>query len=408
MATATLPAKGQDQTIIEFDVRTDEMLVNMGPQHPSTHGVLRLVLRTDGEAISEVVPHLGYLHRCAEKIGENVTPIQYIPYTDRMDYLAGMNMNLAYSLAVEKLCGMKLPEKAQVLRVIIAEMNRIASHLVGMGAYGLDLGTFSPFLYAFREREMILDLFEEVCGARLTYSYITIGGAHDDLPEGWVERCQQFLDYLKPRIEEYHALLTTNHIFVKRTAGIGILSKELALSNACSGPMLRGSLNRKAGDPDWDLRKTEPYIGYETYDFKAVVPPFDDNYYGVPYRAPQGAAIGDCWHRFYVRMLEVIESIKLVEQGLKRYPTAQGSHRIDPPRHLPQGEAYVETECPRGQMGFYVVGGAGKSPVPLRVRAKSSSFCNLSVTDEICRGCLIADVPAIVGSIDIVMGEIDR
>ena len=169
-------APPQDPTIIEFDVRTDEMLVNMGPQHPSTHGVLRLVLRTDGEIISEATPHLGYLHRCAEKIGENVTPIQFIPYTDRMDYLAGMNMNLGYSLAVEKLCGMKVPEKAQVIRVIVAELNRIASHLVGMGAYGLDLGTFSPFLYAFREREMILDLFEDVCGARLTYSYVTIGG----------------------------------------------------------------------------------------------------------------------------------------------------------------------------------------------------------------------------------------
>lgn len=396
MVTAT----AVDPTVIEFDVRTDEMLVNMGPQHPSTHGVLRLVLRTDGEVISEVTPHLGYLHRCAEKIGENVSPIQFIPYTDRMDYLAGMNMNLAYSLAVEKLCAMKIPEKAQVIRVIIAEMNRIASHLVGMGAYGLDLGTFSPFLYAFREREMILDLFEEVCGARLTYSYVTIGGVHDDLPEGWVERCQRFLDYLKPRIEEYHTLLTRNHIFVKRTAGIGLLSRELALSHGCTGPMLRGSLDRSKGDPDWDLRKVEPYCGYEQYDFKAIVPPFPEK--------PVGAVLGDCWHRFYVRMLEVVESVKLVEQGLLRYRTAQGSHRIEPPRTLPAGEAYQETECPRGQMGFYVVGRPAKDAVPLRVRARSSSFCNLSVTDEICRGCLIADIPAIVGSIDIVMGEIDR
>src|SRR5947208_6943482 len=247
MATAL-----DDPRVVEFDVRTDEMLVNMGPQHPSTHGVLRLVLKTDGEIVSEITPHLGYLHRCAEKIGENVTPIQYIPYTDRMDYLAGMNMNLGYSLAVEKLCGMKIPEKAQVIRVIVSELNRIASHLVGMGAYGLDLGTFSPFLYAFREREMILDLFEEVCGARLTYSYITIGGAHDDLPEGWVDRCRAFLDYLEPRILEYHTLLTFNHIFVKRTAAIGILPKKMALENGCSGPMLRGSLNRALGDPDWD------------------------------------------------------------------------------------------------------------------------------------------------------------
>jgi NADH-quinone oxidoreductase subunit D len=396
MATATF----KDPTLIEFDVRTDEMLVNMGPQHPSTHGVLRLVLRTDGEVISEVMPHLGYLHRCAEKIGENVTPIQFIPYTDRMDYLAGMNMNLAYSLAVEKLAGMKIPEKASVIRVIVSEMGRIASHLVGMGAYGLDLGTFSPFLYAFREREMILDLFEEVCGARLTYSYVTIGGVHDDLPDGWIDHCSKFLDYLEPRIEEYHTLLTRNQIFIKRTADIGVMSKEMAIDYGCTGPMLRGSLDREAGDPDWDLRRLEPYCGYEGYDFKVIIPPFKEK--------PVTAVIGDCWHRFYVRMLELIESIKIVRQALVKYTTAQGSHRIEPPRHLPAGEAYVETECPRGQMGFYVVGRPSKDNVPLRVRARSSCFSNLSVTNEICKGCLIADVPAIVGSIDIVMGEIDR
>ncbi|MFO0809428.1 MAG: NADH-quinone oxidoreductase subunit D [Gemmataceae bacterium] len=402
MATATLPKTipTADPTVIEFDVRTDEMLVNMGPQHPSTHGVLRLVLRTDGEVISEVVPHMGYLHRCAEKIGENVTPIQFVPYTDRMDYLAAMNMNLGYSLAVEKLCGLKVPEKANVIRVIICELDRIASHLVAMGTYGLDLGTFSPFLYAFREREQILDLLEEVCGARLTYSYVTIGGVHDDLPDGWIGRCQKFLDYFKDRIEEYHTLLTRNHIFVKRTAGIGIMSKDLALTHGCTGPMLRGSLDSTKGDIAWDLRKVEPYCGYETYDFKAIIPPFDT--------APAGSAIGDCWHRYYVRMLEVLESIKLIEQGFTKYATAQGSHRIEPARHLPAGECYVETECPRGQMGFHVVGSPQKTNVPLRVRAKSSCFANLSVCDEICRGCLIADIPAIVGSIDIVMGEIDR
>ena len=397
MSTATLP---DDQTIIEFDVRTDEMLVNMGPQHPSTHGVLRLVLRTDGEIVSEVMPHLGYLHRCKEKIGENLNPIQYIPYTDRMDYLAAMNMNLGYSLAVEKLCGMKVPEKASVLRVIIAELNRIASHLVGMGAYGLDLGTFSPFLYAFREREMILDLFEEVCGARLTYSYITVGGAHDDLPDGWIGRCRQFLNYLKERIPEYHTLLTYNHIFVSRTAGIGVLSKEMALQYACSGPMLRGSLDRSKGDPDWDLRRLEPYCGYENYQFNVIIPPFKE--------APPEAVIGDCWHRYYIRMLEVVESIRIIEQGLDKYGTAQGSHRIEMPKHLPAGEVYLETECPRGQMGFYIVGSPQKTLVPLRMRARSSSFSNLSVTNPLCAGCLIADVPAIVGSIDIVMGEIDR
>jgi NADH-quinone oxidoreductase subunit D len=430
------PEESADPTIIEFDVRTDEMLINMGPQHPSTHGVLRLVLRTDGEVVSEVTPHLGYLHRCAEKIGENVTPIQFIPYTDRMDYLAGMNMNLGYSLAVEKLAGLKVPEKARIIRVLIAELNRIASHLVGMGAYGLDLGSFSPFLYAFREREHILDLFEDVCGARLTYSYITIGGVHDDLPSGWTARCRKFLDYLKPRIPEYHALLTNNHIFVKRTAGIGVLSKAAALSYGCTGPMLRGSLDRRSGDPDWDLRKTEPYSGYEDYTFEIPIPPFAN--------APSSVAIGDCWHRFYVRMLEVVESIKIVEQAIEKYDAihAEGervnaeftarkasltpdelkkadaalteqmrtkySHRVEPPRSLPAGECYVETECPRGQMGFHVVGRPSKENVPLRVRARSSCFCNLSVTNELCRGCLIADVPAIVGSIDVVMGEIDR
>jgi NADH-quinone oxidoreductase subunit D len=234
---------------------------------------------------------------------------------------------------------------------------------------------------------------------------------HDDLPEGWVGRCREFLNYLKPRIPEYHALLTTNHIFVQRTAGIGVLSKELALSYGCTGPMLRGSLDRRQGDPDWDLRKIEPYCGYETYNFNAVVPPFNDRWRDPqlrPWQPPKDAILGDAWHRFMVRMLEVVESISIAEQALDRYATAQGSHRIEPPKHLPAGEVYVETECPRGQMGFYVVGRPSKDAVPLRVRARSSSFCNLSVTDEICRNCLIADVPAIVGSIDIVMGEIDR
>jgi NADH-quinone oxidoreductase subunit D len=430
------PEQPADPTVIEFDVRTDEMLVNMGPQHPSTHGVLRLVLRTDGEVISEVTPHLGYLHRCAEKIGENVTPIQFIPYTDRMDYLAAMNMNLGYSLAIEKLAGLKVPDKARIIRVLISELNRIASHLVGMGAYGLDLGTISPFLYAFREREHVLDLFEDVCGARLTYSYLTIGGAHDDLPAGWTVRVRKFLDYLKPRIPEYHSLLTNNHIFVKRTGNIGILSKAMALSYGCTGPMLRASLDRTKGDPDWDLRKTEPYSGYEDYRFDVPIPPFAE--------APRGTTIGDCWHRFYVRMIEVVQSIRIVEQAIEKYDalSAEGekvmaefaarrailsaddakkedaklaelmktkySHRLEPPRHLPAGECYVETECPRGQMGFHIVGRPSKENVPLRVRARSSCFTNLSVAGEICRGCLVADVPAIVGSIDIVMGEIDR
>jgi len=421
-----------DLTTIEMDVRTDEMLVNMGPQHPSTHGVLRLVLRTDGELIREVTPHLGYLHRCAEKVGENVTPIQFIPYTDRMDYLAAMNMNLGYSLAVERLCGLKVPEKASVIRVLVCELNRIASHLVGMGAYGLDLGSFSPFLYAFREREQVLDLFEDVCGARLTYSYVTIGGVHDDLPAGWVARCRRFLAYFTPNVADYHAMLTRNQIFVKRTAAVGVLSRDRALSYACTGPVLRASLDRRNGDPAWDLRKTEPYSDYDKYAFDVPVPPFAD--------APPEAVVGDCWHRFSVRMREVVESVKIVAQALDEYERLHAAglklqadhaalsddakvadapklaeamrttyaHRVEPPRTLTPGECYVETECPRGQMGFHVVGRPAKENVPLRVRARSSSFCNLSVIDELSRGSLLADIPAIVGSLDVVMGEIDR
>ena len=269
-----------------------------------------------------------------------------------------------------------------------------------MGAYGLDLGSFSPFLYAFREREHILDLFEDACGARLTYSYLTVGGAHDDLPDGWLERCRKFLEYFKPRIPEYHAMLTDNHIFAKRTAGVGVLGRDMAINYGCSGPVLRASLDRTKGDPLWDLRKTEAYSGYENYTFDVPVPPFD--------RAPPGAIIGDCWHRFYVRMLEVVESIRICEQAMEKYPQAAGSHRIEPPRTLTPGECYLETECPRGQMGFYIVGRPSKEAVPLRVRARSGCFSNLSVVEELCRGSLVGDIPAILGSFDVVMGEIDR
>jgi NADH-quinone oxidoreductase subunit D len=382
------------------------MLVNMGPQHPSTHGVLRLVLRTDGEVVSEVTPHIGYLHRCAEKIGENLTPRQWIPYTDRMDYLAGMNMNLGWSLCVEKLLGYRVPERGRHLRVLIAELGRIASHLVAMGAYGLDLGTFSPFLYAFRERERILDLFEEACGARLTYSYLTPGGATADLPRGWVQKCEVFLEQFVPIIDEYHTLLTSNAIFIKRTAGIGVISPEMAISFGTSGPVLRGS------GVDHDLRRDgeEIYTSmYDGYAFEIVCQrdghyPRDHDYPPVPVEA----VLGDCWHRFYVRMLEVVQSVDLCRQAIDRYSTSTGSHGepIKLMQKLPKGETYLETECPKGQMGFYLVS-SGES-IPWRARARSSSFCNLSVTNALCRGCLIADVPAIVGSLDVVMGEIDR
>jgi NADH-quinone oxidoreductase subunit D len=334
-----------------------------------------------------------------------------------MDYLAGMNMNLGLALAVEKLLGMEVPEKAMVLRVLICELNRIASHLVGMGAYGLDLGTFSPFLYAFREREIILDLFEEVCGARLTYSYITVGGATHDLPNqipippglaaligkspstklSWIEACTLFLDWLEKRIFEYHTLLTRNHIFIKRTAGLGVMSRETAIDYGCTGPVLRGS------GVDWDLRRDGDPIYtrmYEGYDWKIPVAPFAE--------APREAILGDNWCRFYVRMMEVSQAIRLVRQAMEKYPKAAGTYRVPHKMttKLPKNECYLETEAPRGAMGFYIVGNGDANPY--RARAKSSCFCNLSVTEELCEGVLLADIPAIVGSLDIVMGEIDR
>ena len=314
-----------------------------------------------------------------------------------MDYLAGMNMNLGWSLCVEKLLETELSEKARHLRVIIAEMGRIASHLVGMGAYGLDLGTFSPFLYAFREREKILDLFEEACGARLTYSYLTPGGATADLPDGWLDRCESFLQQLLPVIQEYHTLLTRNMIFIKRTAGLGILSREKAIDSGCTGPVLRGS------GVDFDLRRDgEPIYTsmYDGYDFEIPVAPFDD--------APPEVIEGDNWCRFYVRMREVVQAASLVRQAMERYKSTEGPYRLPYKLNakLPKDECYLETECPRGQMGFYVV--ADGKAEPLRTRAKSSCFCNLSITNPISVGGLLGDIPAVVGSLDVVMGEIDR
>lgn len=377
------------------DVRTEEMLVNMGPQHPSTHGVLRVVLRTDGEMVLEAIPHIGYLHRCAEKIGENLQPYQYIPYTDRMDYLAGMNNNQAFALAVERLCGIQVPPRGQVIRVIFAELNRIASHLVSFGTYGLDMGAFTPFLYAFRERERILDLFEAACGARLTYSYLTVGGVHHDLPEGWVQQCSEFLDYFEPKIAEYNALLTFNHIFVKRTGRVGVISRKDAIAYGLTGPCLRGSGVR------FDLRKAMPYDGYETYEFDVPI-----GQEGGTEGVPAGVTLGDCWNRYWVRMQEVKQSVRIIRQALDRLTDGPVIAEKVKGAKLPADETYVEVENPRGQLGFYVQGDG--SAIPSRVKARGPSFCNLSITTHVCRDCLLADVPAIIGSIDVVMGEVDR
>ncbi|MCD4726453.1 MAG: NADH-quinone oxidoreductase subunit D [Pirellulales bacterium] len=391
---------------VEFDVRTDEMLINMGPQHPSTHGVLRVVLRTDGEVVSEVTPHIGYLHRSAEKIAEKLTVRQYLPYTDRLDYLASMNMNLGWALTVEKLLGQRVSEKTRHLRVIIAELNRIASHLVAAGCFGLDLGSFTPFMWTFREREKIVDLFEEICGARLTYSYLLPGGVTAGPPDGWFGRCEAFLDQFDPVIDELHALLTSNAIFIKRTADIGVLPPEMAIDYGCTGPVLRAS------GVDWDLRRDGEPICTEMYDGYTwrVIAPIDGRYPDDhPYPpVPPEAVVGDSWHRFYVRMLEVVQSMYLVRQGIEKYSAADGE--LDKPikikEKLPEGEAYLETEAPKGQMGFMIVGDG--SAVPWRVRIRSSSFCNISPLPELCRGVLIADMPAILASLDIVLGEIDR
>lgn len=376
--------------IAQRDLQTEEMLVNMGPQHPATHGVLRVVLRTDGEMVLEAVPHIGYLHRCAEKIGENVAPYQYIPYTDRMDYLAGMNDNLAFALAVEKLAGMEVSKRAQIIRVIFAELNRIASHLVSMGTYGLDIGAFTPFLYAFREREMILDLFESACGARLTYSYITIGGVTQDLPDRFIDITEEFLDYFEPKIDEYNNLLSYNHIFVKRTANIGVISAADAIAFGLTGPCLRASGVR------WDLRKVQKDLGYDEYEFD------------VPIGEGLKGQVGDCWDRYFVRILEMKQSVRILRQAFEKLRGTEGEvlDKKGKTVKLPADEIYYELENPRGQLGFFVQGNG--SAIPARVKARGPSFCNLSIASQVCTNCLLADVAAIIGSIDVVMGEVDR
>lgn len=372
----------------DVDVQSEEMLVNMGPQHPSTHGVLRIVLRTDGEMVLEAVPHLGYLHRCKEKIAENLAYYQYIGYTDRLDYLAAMNNNHAWAMAVEKLAGIEVPMRSEYIRVLSVELNRIASHLVSFGAYGLDLGAFTPFLYAFRDREYILDLFEQLCGARLTLSYINVGGVTYDLPPMFLEKLTEFLDYFGPKVDEYNDLLSFNHIFVKRTANIGVISKEMAIDYALTGPVIRGS-----GVP-LDLRRTRPYSIYEKFEFDVCV---GDGRMGT---------LGDCWDRYWVKMAEIKQSIRILRQCIAQMP--QGAYRAKLPRAMkvPAGEVYEEYENPRGMLGFYIESQGGV--IPYRVKIRGPSFVNLAVTGALCKNVLLADVPAIVGSIDIVMGEVDR
>jgi len=365
------------------------MVLNMGPQHPSTHGVLRLELVVDGEIVVDVIPHIGYLHRCFEKHAEHMTNYQQvIPYCDRMDYLASMNMDWAYALAVEKLLGLQVPDRVEYIRVIMGELQRIASHLIALGTYGLDVGAFTPFLFCFRDREGILDLFENTCGARLLYNYIWVGGLSHDLPSGFVDKAKAFCKYFRPNIKELNDLLTYNEIFIKRTANVGVLPAEAAIGYGCSGPMLRGS------GVDWDLRRDDPYSIYKKFEWQPQIG-----------RGEVGTT-GDCWDRYMVRVREMEQSLDIIEQALDGLPPGDVQSAV-PRRIRPNaGDVYVRSESPRGEIGFYII--SDGSATPYRVKARSPAFVNLSICPEICKGYMIADVVAIVGSIDIVLGEVDR
>ena len=365
-------------------LETQEFSVSFGPQHPSTHGVLHLQMDLDGEVIVNCVPHIGYLHRDFEKICENRTYTQIIPFTDRLDYLGAMNNNFGYCLTVEKLLGVIIPERAEYIRVIIAELNRVASHLLAVGTFVQDLGAFgTPLLYCFREREMILDIFELTCGARLTYNYYRLGGVSADIPEGFVQKVKDFIRYFRPKLADYHRLITNNAIFLIRTKGIGVMSKEKAVSYAISGPSLRASGIK------FDLRKEEPYSIYSRLEFE------------IPTRNS-----GDCWDRYIVRMEEMEQSLRIVEQAMDKIPGGDFIAKLPKIIKVPAGELYFRTESPRGELGFYLI--SDGSAKPYRLKCRAPSFSNLSVISELVKGVKIADVIAILGSLDIVLGEIDR
>ncbi len=369
-------------------LKTDEYILNMGPQHPSTHGVLRVLLKTDGEIVESATPYIGYLHRTFEKHAEYLTWPQIVPYVDRMDYLASMNNDLGYALAVEKLMGLEVNERAQYLRVIVAELNRIASHLVYFGTYGLDVGAFTPFLYAFRERERIIDLFEEISGARLLYNYIWIGGVAFDAPEGWLDKVSEFCDYFEPKIKEYNDLLSYNKIFIERTANVGVIPADLAINYGLSGPSLRGS------GVKFDLRKNDPYCIYDRFDFE------------ICYGTGEKGTLGDTWDRYFVRIQEMVESVKIIRQALKQIPDGDAKETVPKNVRVPKGEIYFRSETPRGELGYYIVSDGGKNPVRVKVRAPA--FSNLSIIPAIAPGLMVADLVAVLGSLDIVLGEIDR
>ncbi|KAA8484157.1 NADH dehydrogenase subunit D [Arcticibacter tournemirensis] len=375
-----------------------EMILNIGPQHPSTHGVLRLEVITDGEIVREVIPHVGYLHRCFEKHAENLTYQQTIPFVDRMDYLASMNNSHAWVMGVERMLGIDkdIPKRIEYIRVLVCELNRIGSHLIALGTYGIDIGAFTPFLWCFRDREHIMNMLEWASGSRMLYNYIWVGGLFYDLPVGFEERCSEFVNYFKPKMVELNELLTGNQIFVSRTANVGILPLDVAINYGCSGPMLRASGLK------WDLRRVDEYSVYPEIEFD------------IPTGKGEMGTIGDCWDRFKVRIDEIGQSVRIIEQCLERLQKdLKRTPDFDPRAKLPKKiipksqDFYIRAESPRGELGYYFITD-GKTEIPKRVKARAPSFHNLSVLSEISRGILIADLIAIIGSVDIVLGELDR
>jgi NADH-quinone oxidoreductase subunit D len=354
----------------------------MGPQHPSTHGVFRLILNLDGEVATGSTSVPGYLHRGLEKLAEGRTYPQFIPYTDRLDYLSSMSNNLGYVQAVEKMLSITVPERAEYLRVIFAELQRIASHLVAIGTFALDLGAWTAVVFAFNYREKIMDLFSMTCGGRLTYNYMRVGGVSHDIPWAFMPRLRYFLDYMERSVEEFQRLVTGNEIFLARTKGVGVITGEKARDFGLSGPNLRAS------GVNYDVRKNRPYGIYDRFDFKACV-----------------LENGDCFDRYMVRVMEIEESLKIIRQAVHDLP--EGPVIAQVPRVIkpPAGETYHSIENPKGELGFYLVSDGSNKPYRLHIRRPS--FVNLAVLDEIVPGWLVADVVAILASLDIVLGEVD-
>jgi NADH-quinone oxidoreductase subunit D len=383
---------------LQSDLKSEEMLINIGPQHPSTHGVLRLEVITDGEIVVDVVPHMGYLHRCFEKHAEALPFNQIIPYVDRLDYAAAMNSEHCYAMGVEKMLGIEhdISKRVEYIRVLVAELSRLASHFLAIGTYALDIGATTPFLWIFKERENIQRLFEWVCGARLLYNYIWVGGLFYDLPVGFEERCEEYMVYLKPKLIELQQIVIDNHIFINRTGNVGVLSLPMAINYGCTGPVLRASGLR------WDLRKVDGYSVYPEIDFD------------VPIGEGLAGKVGDCWDRNYVRVQECWQSIRIIEQCLEKLT---GDHKrtrdFNPQAAVPKKirpkkmDFYARAENPKGELGFFFRTD-GRSDIPLRMKVRACSFNNLSILSEVSRGMMIADLIAIIGSIDFIMGEVDR